>query len=103
MKTIKYILITLWIVTGCKNTAMKEYYVRPVSFVCEHQFNDTTKFAVTCRVWGILKYYHPNVTAGQLDWDKVLLQTLGKINFASTPEQVMLSSLIICAIEKLKI
>jgi hypothetical protein len=38
-------------------------------------------------VWGLLKYYHPNVTAGKLDWDNVLLDCLDHIKTASSPEE----------------
>jgi|GEM_PF-2076015 Periplasmic protease len=65
-----------------------EYFVRPCEFVCDYPYNDTTKWAITCRVWGLLKYYHPNVTAGKLDWDKVLLEGLENIDQATTPEMV---------------
>jgi hypothetical protein len=41
-----------------------------------------------CRVWGLLKYYHPNITAGNLDWDKILLDRLDNISSSSTPEAV---------------
>jgi hypothetical protein len=37
----------------------REYFVRPVEFVCGYTFNDTTKWVIACRVWGLLKYYHP--------------------------------------------
>ena len=66
----------------------KSYYVKPIDVVCDYPFNDTTKWAVTCRVWGLLKYYHPSVTAGHFDWDQVLIDRLDKINDAVTPEQV---------------
>ncbi|GHU72379.1 hypothetical protein FACS189413_15390 [Bacteroidia bacterium] len=66
----------------------KEYFVRPCEFVCDYPFNDTTKWVITCRVWGLLKYYHPNVTAGKLDWDEILLDRLENIYSASTPEMV---------------
>lgn len=56
--------------------------------VCDYPFNDTTKWAITCRVWGLLKYYHPNVAAGKLDWDQVLLESLDKIHDVRTSEQV---------------
>ncbi|GHV58365.1 hypothetical protein FACS1894182_10320 [Bacteroidia bacterium] len=62
--------------------------MRPCEFVCDYPFNDTTKWAITCHVWGLLKYYHPNVTAGKLDWDEVLLDRLENIRSASTPEMV---------------
>ena len=66
----------------------KSYFVKPIDTVCDYPFNDTTKWAVTCRVWGLLKYYHPNVTAGKFDWDQVLIDRMCKINEAETPEQV---------------
>ncbi len=66
----------------------KSYFVKPIVAVCDYPFNDTTKWAVTCRVWGLLKYFHPNVTAGKLDWDKVLIDRLVKINEAETSEKV---------------
>ena len=66
----------------------KIYFVQPIDVVCDYPFNDTTKWAVTCRVWGLLKYYHPNVTAGKFDWDQVLIETIDKINNAETPEQI---------------
>ncbi|MDR1221412.1 MAG: hypothetical protein LBL07_00850 [Tannerella sp.] len=65
-----------------------EIFVRQCEFVCDYPFNDTTKWAITCRVWGLLKYFHPNVTAGTLDWDKVLLDRLDAVNSASSPEAV---------------
>lgn len=64
------------------------YFVRPIESVCDYSFNDTTKWVITCRVWGVLKYYHPNVTAGILDWDKVLLDRLEDINRSTTPEML---------------
>jgi C-terminal processing protease CtpA/Prc len=66
----------------------REYFVHPCKFVCDYPFNDTTKWAITCRVWGLLKYYHPNVTAGKLDWDEILLDRLDDIHLSSTPEML---------------
>ncbi|MDR2039745.1 MAG: hypothetical protein LBQ60_17630 [Bacteroidales bacterium] len=83
---ISFIIVMLW---GCRSHAGPEgYFVRPCEFICDYPFNDTTKWAITCRVWGLLKYYHPNVTAGKLDWDKVLLDRMVDINYSSTPEMV---------------
>ena len=83
-----FIFIIVIALFGCKKPNKKEYYVKPIEVVCDYPFNDTTKWAITCRVWGLLKYYHPNVTAGKLDWDKVLLGRMDRINDAHTPEQV---------------
>lgn len=48
------------------------------------------KLAVTCKVWGYLKYYHPEVASGKTDWDKQLLNILPKIEKAQTKEEFSL-------------
>jgi len=88
MKKYIYLIISIFAITGCKKTDKREYFVKPIEVVCDYPFNDTTKWAITCRVWGLLKYYHPNVAAGKLDWDKVFLDRSQKINNAKTPEEV---------------
>ena len=65
------------------------YVVNSIDAVCNYPFNNTTKWEVTCRVWGLLKYYHPNMNDEKLDWDQVLIDRLDNINNDSvTPEQV---------------
>jgi len=34
------------------------------------------KIKSICQVWGLLKYYHPSVGGGEIDWDNKLLETL---------------------------
>lgn len=36
------------------------------------------------KIWGFLKYYHPNVAAGEFDWDKELFYIMPKILSASS-------------------
>lgn len=50
------------------------------------KITETEKLVATCKVWGFLKYYHPKVASGQLDWDKQLLDKLPKIEKAETKE-----------------
>ncbi|MDQ8011925.1 MAG: S41 family peptidase [Flavobacterium nitrogenifigens] len=45
---------------------------------------ETQKLAATCKVWGFLKYYHPNVTDGSKNWDEQLFQILPKIEETKT-------------------
>ncbi|WP_337968171.1 S41 family peptidase [uncultured Flavobacterium sp.] len=45
---------------------------------------ETQKLAATCKVWGFLKYYHPNVANGNFDWDEQLFKILPKIEEAKT-------------------
>ncbi|MDQ6470248.1 S41 family peptidase [Flavobacterium sp. LHD-80] len=47
---------------------------------------ETQKLAATCKVWGFLKYYHPNVADGSKNWDEQLFQILPKIEEAQSAE-----------------
>jgi len=49
---------------------------------------ETEKLALTCKVWGFLKYYHPVVAKGQIDWDKALIKTLPFIKEAKTLKEL---------------
>jgi len=51
---------------------------------------ETQKLAATCKVWGYLKYYHPQVASGKLDWDKQLFDVLPQIEKAQTKEEFSL-------------
>lgn len=37
---------------------------------------ETQKLESLCRIWGFLKYYHPHVANGNLNWDKQLFQKM---------------------------
>jgi C-terminal processing protease CtpA/Prc len=41
--------------------------------------SDTQKLESLCRVWGFLKYYHPNVAKGNMDWDGQLLRKIDEL------------------------
>jgi len=47
---------------------------------------ETQKLAATCKVWGFLKFYHPNVVDGSKNWDEQLFQILPKVEEAQTAE-----------------
>ena len=51
------------------------------------KLTETQKLATTCKVWGFLKYYHPNVASGKFNWDEQLLEVLPQIENANTKEQ----------------
>lgn len=61
-----------------------------IAFVLVFQFSfsktitETQKLAATCKVWGFLKYYHPNVASGNFDWDEQLFKVLPKVEEAKT-------------------
>ena len=45
---------------------------------------ETEKLAVTCKVWGFLKYYHPTVANGEQNWDQQLFDILPKVEKVKT-------------------
>lgn len=40
---------------------------------------ETQKLESLCRIWGFLKYYHPRVAKGNLNWDKQLFQKINQL------------------------
>lgn len=50
----------------------------------------TEKLAATCKVWGFLKYYHPKIASGEVNWDNQLLEKLPLIEKAQTKEEFSL-------------
>lgn len=46
----------------------------PAQIVSENQ-----KLESLCRIWGFLKYYHPNVAKGNLKWDDQLLRKIDEL------------------------
>lgn len=48
---------------------------------------EVEKLAATCKVWGFLKYYHPNVADGSKNWDEQLFQILPQIEKVQTTEE----------------
>ncbi|WP_136666795.1 S41 family peptidase [Flavobacterium sp. H122] len=53
----------------------------------QKELNQTEKLTATCKVWGFLKYYHPNVAKGDFDWRNQLTEVLPKIEQAKTKEE----------------
>ncbi|MFB9865500.1 S41 family peptidase [Rufibacter immobilis] len=54
----------------------------------QNNLSDTEKLTATAKIWGFLKYYHPNVANGKLDWDNQFLEILPSIEKASTKEEL---------------
>lgn len=47
---------------------------------------ETQKLESLCRVWGFLKYYHPHVAKGNLNWDKQLFQKIDELDSINDKE-----------------
>lgn len=54
------------------------------------KISETEKLVATCKVWGFLKYYHPQVANGNFNWDQQLLDILPKIDKAQTKAEFSL-------------
>ena len=50
--------------------------------------DQTTKLTALGRVWGLLKYFHPDVARGPIDWDAELVRTIPRINAAQTKAEL---------------
>lgn len=54
----------------------------------QNGLSNTEKLSATAKVWGFLKYYHPNVADGKFDWDQELFKILPKIKNSENKEQL---------------
>lgn len=50
--------------------------------------NEIKNLSNLCKVWGFLKYYHPNVAKGNFNWDEHLLAILPKIENAKSDDDI---------------
>lgn len=53
-------------------------FVTSFTILCNSQTkqNNISKLSTTAKIWGFLKYYHPKIGKGEIDWDKELLDIL---------------------------
>ena len=65
--------------------------------------SETQKLATLCKVWGFLKYYHPGVSNGKMDWDEKVINIIPKVKKAQTKQSFneLMNELLLSA-EKLK-
>ncbi|SFE97541.1 S41 family peptidase [Sunxiuqinia elliptica] len=54
----------------------------------QQKLTETEKLASTGKLWGFLKYYHPEVAKGTFNWDKQLIEVLPEVEQATTKEQL---------------
>lgn len=53
----------------------------------DNELSRVDKTALLGKIWGFLKYYHPNVATGKVDWDEQLILMLQKVNESSNDEE----------------
>ncbi len=54
----------------------------------QNELNEIEKLATTAKVWGFLKYYHPEVADGKYNWDKELFKILPKVKNSKNKKQL---------------
>jgi C-terminal processing protease CtpA/Prc len=67
-----------------KLIALFTIIVLGLSSLCAQNKRQINKLAVFAKVWGFLKYYHPDVAKGNPDWDKELVQMIPIIEAGQT-------------------
>lgn len=63
------------------------------------KLSETEKLSSAAKIWGFLKYYHPQVANGKFNWDEELFTVLPSVNAAETNEE--LSQVYLSWIERL--
>ncbi len=62
---------------------MRKYSLFLLLFLSLHfsaqVITETQKLESLCRIWGFLKYYHPHVAKGNINWDKQLFQKINEL------------------------
>ena len=72
---------------------MQKYLVIMLSIIllsCNHeqQLSTTQKLHLTAKVWGFLKYYHPKVNEGKINWDQQLVDVIAKLDDVKTKQDL---------------
>lgn len=69
------------------------------SITAQVTITETEKLGSLCKVYGFLKYYHPEVAGGKFNWNMEFIEMYPKIKKATSQEE--LSNLYLDWIEKL--
>lgn len=54
--------------------------------VAAPELTGNQRLASLCKVWGFLKYYHPQVAKGKMDWDAALVDKVREVIKAKDKE-----------------
>jgi len=58
------------------------------SIFAQNELTETDKLAATAKIWGFLKYYHPQVAAGNYNWDEKLFKIIPKAKKARNSKEL---------------
>ena len=53
----------------------------------ERQIKSTDRLANLCKVWGAMKYFHPKIQKGEVDWDRVLTEAIPTVLASKNNEE----------------
>ena len=54
----------------------------------QENINENQKLTSLCKIWGFLKYYHPNVTKGTINWDNELIEKIRELKEIKTKNEL---------------
>jgi C-terminal processing protease CtpA/Prc len=57
------------------------------NFLAQEKLTQNEKLETLCKVWGFLKYYHPNVAKGTYNWDNQLIEKIKEAEKTETKKQ----------------
>ncbi|WP_338648512.1 S41 family peptidase [Flavobacterium sp. KS-LB2] len=63
------------------------FFFFKISFA-QNFYPEIQKLETTAKIWGFLKYYHPEVATGKFNWDEELIKILPKIKAATDTESL---------------
>jgi len=69
----KLLIILVWFICAVCNQAT---FAQAQSADTTNNYNEKADLPLLGKVWGFLKYHHPNVTKGQFNWDEQLIKVL---------------------------
>lgn len=59
-----------------------------VSIYSQTTVQESEKIATFCKLWGFLKYYHPTVAKGNLDWDKEFTTRIKVVSSLNSKQEI---------------
>lgn len=81
-KKILYITCIIIVIIGCSVVIYP--YINPIRNnsgidLSKYTKQDIRDLAVLCKIWGYLKYYHPDSSGDEIDWDTELVKIMEQI------------------------
>ena len=90
-KTLLLIVSGLFLIS-CENTNVQQFddYISDIDlqqYFYPSENNLTGQYFYLCKVWGFLKYHHPNLKSGNIDWDFELISKINELDTGLTKDK----------------